>query len=176
MLIFDDLTDVFPSAFIQVIATRISDLFPELSVVQRRLKLQDRTRTVGVFPMPWTPDIESLEFGQGNLVLGQPNSTLSQPTIGTYGIGLQALIQNSDQVQASAESSAMSYALRYMLYNDAALGVGLDSLSVTYGTSPAITERAQRRGITRVRYLDNEVSGTYVALNTIEYYIDTQTK
>ena len=162
MSIFDARTAVFPNNASQIIQTRISDLYgDDLDIYGRRLRLTDNTRSVGVAPDLWVPDETSFEFAS------------KEPTVSTYTIWIQCFVKNSDEEQGVKEHSVLSKVLRTMLYRDEPLRVGLNSLSV--GMMGA-TERIQRRGIRRAQYLSSELQGNWLFLNTLEYYIETETK
>lgn len=162
MTIFDERTAVFPNNVAKLIQARITDLYgDDLDVFGRRLRLTDNTCSVGVAPDLWVPDESSFEFAS------------MEPTVSTYTVWIQCFIKNSDEEQGVKEHSVLSKVLRTMLYRDAPLAVGLNSLSVNM---MGATERIQRRGIRRAQYLSSELQGNWLFLNTLEYYIETETK
>lgn len=162
MSIFNANTSVFPSNVAQLIQMRITDLYSDdLDVYGRRLRLTDNTRSVGVAPDLWIPDETSFEFKS------------LEPTVSTYTVWIQCFVKNSDEEQGVKEHSVLSKVLRTMLYRDVPLAVGLNSLSVSM---MGATERIQRRGIRRAQYLSSELQGNWLFLNTLEYYIETETK
>jgi hypothetical protein len=159
---FTDVTSVFPNNAVSIIAYRIKAVYPEdLLVVKRPLKITDASQTVGVYPSRWDPQEDSFEFKS------------LEPTIQRYRIGIQVFAKDTDEEKGIAVHSVMSKAVRSLLYNDVALNVGFNALSVTMNGS---TERIQRRGFSRAQYISNEVNGQWLYLATHEYWIETETK
>ena len=162
MSIFSSATAVFPNNVCNLIAARIDDLYHnDLYVVKRQLRATDNTRSVGIAPAWWEPDEDSFEFRS------------LEPTIQRYRIMIQLFAKNSDAELGIAEHSVMSKVIRSLLYRDGPLKLGLDMLSVTMNGA---TERIQRRGISRSQYISNEIQGNWLFLNTLEYYVETETK
>lgn len=164
MSIFDARTAVFPNNVAMLIRSRIEDLYgDDLDVVGRRLRLTDNTKTVGVAPNLWVPNEDSYEFRS------------LEPTVSTYTIWIQSFVKNSDEEEGIKEHSVMSKVIRTMLYRDQPLAVGLNQLSVSM---MGATERIQRRGLRRAQYLSTELQGQpmWLFLNSMEYYIETETK
>jgi hypothetical protein len=162
MSIFDARTAVFPNNAASLIQARISDLYgDELDIYGRRLRLTDNTKSVGVAPDLWVPDESSFEFRS------------LEPTVSTYTIWIQCFVKNSDEEEGVKEHSVLSKVIRTLLYRDGPLAVGLNQLSVAMMGS---TERIQRRGFRRAQYLSTELQGNWLFLNTLEYYIETETK
>lgn len=162
MSLFSEVTAVFPNNAIELIWTRAKDLYePDLNILRRPLRSTDGTQSIGVHPTDWVPDETSWEF------------TSKEPTIQRYIIRIQALCKESDEEKGIAIHSVMSKAIRSLLYNDNPLQVGLDMLSVTMN---GVTERIQRRGISRQRYLSNEINGLFVYLSVLDFYLETETK
>lgn len=162
MSIFDATTPVFPNNVCNLVAARIDDLYhDDLFVAKRMLMPTDGTRSVGIAPAWWEPDEDSYEF----------NSL--EPTVQIYRIMVQIFAKNTDKEIGIAEHSVMSKVIRSLLYRDQPLRVGLDTLSVTMN---GVTERIQKRGIRRSQYISNEIQGNWLFLNTLEYYVETETK
>ena len=161
MSLFDDTLIVFPNNVIELVATRITTLYPELLVVKRPLKSSDNTQSVGLFPSDWLPDTSSFEMPS------------KEPTVQVYLIQLQTFCKEFDEAKGIATHSVMSKVMRSLLYNDLPLQVGLNTLSVTMNGA---TEKIQRRGVNRQKYLSNEIDGQFLYLSTLEYYIETETK
>lgn len=162
MTLFSDTTAVFPNNVVEVVAARMTALWGgDLTIVKRRLHVTDRAQSIGVFPDTWAPDENSYEF------------VSQEPTVQRYVVKVQAFAKDSVEERGIATHSVMAKAVRSMLYNDAALAVGLNALSVTmFGK----TERIQRRGCDRQRFINNEVSGQFLYLSTLDYYVETETK
>lgn len=162
MSLFTDATVVFPDNAIELIWTRFRDLYePDLTVLRRPLRSTDGSQSVGIHGTDWVPDETSWEFSS------------KEPTVQRYLIRVQGLCKESDQEKGIKIHSVMAKAIRSLLYNDAPLQVGLNLLSVTMNGA---TERIQRRGVTRQKYLSNEINGTFVYVSSLELYIETETK
>jgi hypothetical protein len=162
MSLFDDAIAVFPNNAIELIATRLKNLYePDLLIVKRPLKHTDNTQSVGIYGGEWFPDQSSFEFAS------------KEPTVQVYLIKIQAFCKEIDEPRGIAVHSVMAKVMRSLLYNDVPLAVGLNALSVTMNGA---TERIQRRGINRQQYLNNEIGGQFLYLSTLEYYIETETK
>jgi hypothetical protein len=162
MTLFDETTEVFPSNAIELISTRTEMLYPDLFVIQRMLNTGDPTQSVGIYPLSWAPNEASFETGG-----------YEEPTLQKYTIGVQAWVIDADPVKGIRVHSVLSKVMRSLLYNDAPLRIGLDQLQITmFGK----TEKIQRRGVARTRYLSNEVKGNFMHLSTIEYWLETQTQ
>lgn len=162
MSIFNARTAVFPNNAAALIKSRLQDLYSDdLDIYGRRLKLTDNTKSVGIAPDLWVPDENSFEFKS------------LEPTVSTYTIWIQCFVKNSDREEGTKEHSVLSKVIRTMLYRDSPLAVGLNQLSVTM---MGATERIQKRGFRRAQYLSTELQGNWLFLNTMEYYIETETK
>lgn len=135
----------------------------QLAVFKRPLRSSDPVQCVGIIPVQWTPDPDSTEM------MGQQSYG---PTIGEYVIGIQAFVKDMDEERGLATHSVLSKMIRSMLYRDTVLRVGLGSLSVTMNDS---TERAKRWGIRRQGYVNNEISGSFHYLSTLEFWLETET-
>jgi len=162
MSLFDETTEVFPSNAIQLICDRAAMLYPDLFIIQRMLRQADPTQSLGVYPLNWLPDEGSYETGN-----------FEEPTIQRYVIGVQTFVMHADPVKGIQIHSVLSKVMRSLLYNDVPLSVGLNQLQITmFGK----TEKIQRRGIARTKYLSNEVRGQFLYLSTTEYWLETQTQ
>lgn len=164
MGLFDDIDSAFPGNVVTLITARLKTLYgSDLLVVSRMLKVTDDSRSVGVFPSSWEPNIDSFETG----------NTVPEPTVQTYRIGIQAVVKDFDEQNGIAVHSVMSKAVRDMLYRDVPLKVGLTSLSVTTGGR---TERLQRHGINRADLISNQIQGQFFYLSVIDFWFETETK
>lgn len=156
---------IFPNNIVQLIfaRTELLDPGPDL-VVRRAVRATDANQTVGVFAQNWSPQPDSNEF------LGQDRA--HQPTLGTYRVTVQALVRDTDEDRGLATHAAMSRTLRAMLYTDPPLRVALGQLSSTLlGT----TESARRWGVTNQRFFTNEISGDWLYLSILEFWLETET-
>lgn len=158
-------TAVFPNNIIQEIKTQVQLLDVDLFVISRPLRNSDPSQSVGVTASMWTPDSESLEMK--GIPLGQ-----QEPTLQRYITNIQAFIKNMDEEAGISEHATLSNMLRRMLYSDSTLRVQLGSLVWTDGVK---TERAQRWGILNQRFVSNEISGEWLYLSNLEFWLETQT-
>lgn len=156
---------VFPNNIVQKIKTRVQALDVDLFVIARPLRNSDMPQSVGVTSSLWTPDISSLEMKGG--ALGQ-----QQPTLSRYITNIQAFVKHMDEEIGISAHATLSNMLRRMLYSDSALRVQLGSLVWTDGIK---TERAQRWGIINQRFVSNEVSGEWLYLSNLEFWLETET-
>lgn len=152
---------VFPNSIIKVIADRAKLIDGDIFVTKRPLRSSDPNQSVGVFPGQWVPDERTQEMGRINP---------GEPTMQQYIVGVQAFIKDGDEEVGLARHSTLSYAIRSMLYRDAAIRVGFQSLAYT---SNGVTERLRRWGIRSQRFLSNEVSGSWLYLSTLEIWAET---
>jgi hypothetical protein len=160
-MIAADLT-AFPWNVIAKIKPRIKGLDTDLFVVSRPLMPTDPQQSVGIVPIQWGPREESMEMG---------GRFPGEPTLQRYDFVIQCMIKDTDQQSGPAVISALSSMVRRMLYRDDNLTVDLSSLtSSTMGS----TERIQRWGVTNQRFLSNEISGNWVFVSTLEFWVETQ--
>lgn len=162
--------DVFPVNVVNIIATRLRVLDPDIRIFKRPLRDSDGTQCIGVYPITWNPDESSMEM-QGEL-LGAPLVGRHQPTLQRYIVGIQAFVKDTDEEQGIAIHATLSKMIRSLLYGDVPLAVGLNALSLTMNNS---RERIQRRGIQVQRFLSNEVDGIFMYLSSLEYFVETET-
>lgn len=164
MGIFDDGSSAFPGNVVTLVNSRLKTLYgDDLFIISRMLKITDGPKSVGVFPSTWEPDEQSFEIGP----------TAPEPTVQIYRVGIQCSTKDFDEQNGVAVNSVMSKVVRDMLYRDAPLKVGLTSLSVA---SAGRTEKIQRRGISRGKFISNEIQGQFWYLSTLEFWFETETK
>lgn len=157
--------NVFPNNIVEVVALRADLLDPDVTVLKRPLRNTDPVQSIGVFASQWIPNDDSKEF------LGQAYAT--QPTLSTYRVAIQAFVKDQDEMRGLNTHAAMSRVLRNMLYTDQPLRVALSSLSSTLG---ATTEQSQRWGISQQRFFSNELSGNWLYLSILEFWLETETR
>jgi hypothetical protein len=165
---FNDTTDCFPSNVVQLIVARMKQKWPNTGIFPRPLRHTDKTQSMGVFPVDWSPDGESYEFQQA--VMPRPTGF---PTIHSYRVTIQAFVKDTDSEKGIRTHAMMSKAIRSMLYFDAPLAVGLRQLSVEMD---GVTETIQKRMILGAKYISNEINGTFLFISTLQYSIETENK
>jgi hypothetical protein len=153
--------EVFPNNIIKILADSATALDGDLSIFRRPLRTSDPNQSIGVFPGQWVPDERTQEMGRINP---------GEPTMQQYIVGVQAFVKDGDEEVGLARHSALSYAIRSMLYRDASIRLGFQSLSYT---SNGVTERLRRWGIRSQRFLSNELSGSWLYLSTLEVWAET---
>lgn len=154
---------VFPNNITALLKMRCQMIDTDLFVVERPLRSSDPEQSIGIVPVQWSPIEDSTEM------LGRRSYG---PTLNHYTVGIQAFIKDMDEERGLAAHSVLSAKLRAMLYHDDALRVGFATLSVTMNGS---TERAQRWGITRQSFVANEITGSFLYLSTLEFWLETET-
>lgn len=157
--------NVFPNNAVYLITARTKLLDTDLYVIRRPLRESDPTQSVGVFAAQWLPEETSYEM------VGGPVGR-HEPTLQQYFITVQAFVKDMDEERGLATHSVLSKMIRSMLYRDDPLRVALGSLSVTTDNS---IERTQRWGIRQQRYFSNELSGSWLYLSTLEFWLETET-
>jgi hypothetical protein len=161
----DNSTVVFPNNIVDLVQTRTALLDEDLFVIRRPLRTSDPNQAVGIFASQWLPNEESYEM------LGGPVGR-HEPTLQTYLVTVQAFVKDMDEERGLAVHSVLSKMIRAMLYRDNALRVGLSALLVSMNGS---TERTQRWGIRQQRYFSNELSGSWLYLSNLEFWLETET-
>jgi len=163
--LISDATVVFPNNVVNLVATRMALLDSDLLVVKRPLRPTDTIQAIGIFAAQWSPDENSYEMDSSPV--GR-----SEPTISRYNVSIQALIKDADEERGLATHSVLSKMVRSVLYRDEPLRVGLTLLSATLNSS---TERTKRWGIATQRYYSNEISGSWLYLSTLDFWLETET-
>lgn len=161
-------TPVFPNNVVDIVKTRVEMLDSDLHVFRRPLRDTDPNQSVGIFATQWVPDEESHEMS--GEVLG--GGSFHDPSIDRYACAVQAFVKHMDEETGLATHSVLSEMLRTMLYRDNALRVGLSSLTTTLDE---VRKRTTRWGITQQRYFSNELTGSFVYLSTLEFWLETET-
>lgn len=157
--------NVFPNNIVEIVSMRADFLDPDVVVLKRPLRNTDPVQSIGVFATQWLPNDESKEF------LGRERAT--QPTLSSYRVAIQAFVKDQDEMRGLNTHAAMSRVIRNMLYMDQPLRVALSSLSSTLGTT---TESSQRWGISQQRFFSNELSGNWLYLSILEFWLETETR
>lgn len=152
----------FPGNVITKVMPRLQELDSDLFVVSRPLRPTDPEQAVGITPVQWGPRVDSYEMGR---------RSPGEPTLQRYDFVIQCMIKDTDQESGPAVISALSSMVRRMLYRNASLNVDLNLL-----TSSALgsTERTQRWGVTNQLFLSNEISGNWVYVSTLEFWVETE--
>lgn len=125
--------------------------------IRRPLRPTDPHAAVGVWAENWFP---------GDAIIGQP-----MPGIGTYALKVQIIVKHIDEIEGHQIHSAMSKAVRRMLYEDQDLKVRLAAQTDSHGGR---IERFQRLTINRQNFMADEVSGQFLFLSDLEVRVETE--
>lgn len=157
--------NIFPNNIAILLETRVKLLDADLFVIKRPLRNSDPNQSVGVFASLWSPNDDSHEF------LGQVHAV--RPTVQRYACTVQAFVKDMDEERGLNTHSTLSGAIRTMLYNDEPLRIALGSLQSNLN---GVIEQAQRWGITQQRYFSNELSGEWLYLSVLEFWLETESR
>lgn len=151
----------FPNNAIALIKTRIPTYVDsDLQIFLRPLRSSDPVQSVGIFPSTKLHDQTSIEFKS------------VEPTLKSYNIIIQSMVKDTNEDNSISVHSILIQRLSRMLYRDPVLDAGLTALYIDADNS---RERVQRRGIQLVRYLSNEVQGTFLQTAWLEFWLQTET-
>lgn len=149
--------DAFPYNVVYALEECLGTTEGVNTVVRRPLRPTDPNGTLGVFAKDWVP-------GQG--AIGQRDPMSAQ-----YLYGIQFLLKHTDEVEGNEMQARISKSLRAMLYRDTNLQVRLGQLTET---SFGVRERMQQWGISRQRFLSNEVQGQFIYLSTLDFWVEVE--
>lgn len=148
---------------VEIFKQEISDVEGIEIVMGRPLRNTDPTGSIGVFPLDWTPDIESMEM------LGPRPA---EPTLQVYQISIQTFVKNTSQEEGILHHAILSKMVRAMLYRGESLRVRLPQLSEsTFGS----TERLHQWGVRQQRFITNEIDQSFVFMSAVDTWIKTET-
>lgn len=156
---------VFPSNIVSKIKQRVQTFDADLYVTGRPLRDSDPPQAVGVVASLWSPEEDSLE------IKGVPIGR-QEPTLQRYRVTLQSFVKNMDEEAGISEHATLSKMIRGMLYRDETLRLQLASLVWTDGVT---TERSKRWGVINQRFVSNEISGVWLFLSVLEFWLETET-
>lgn len=159
----------FPMNIVQIIALIASDLGEEeldpkdrLNILKRPLRPEDKTQSIGITPLDWSPELGTRQMGHGR----------AEPMLQQYRILVQGMVKSGSEEEAIHKHSVLSYLIRQMLYRDKALEVGLSELSVSLGGS---VEKFARKDVLTQDYGNNDVDKKFVYLSATEFLVETTT-
>jgi hypothetical protein len=147
----------FPENFIDELQTSLeaSNLFDK--VLRRPIQPTDPNGTAAVFAMDWSPQ---------EMAIGQVD-----PAVTRYQVAIQTFIKNGNEQAGVIAHSQLAKKVRVMLYRDADLRVRLGTLSTSDGE---VVERVQRWGVSRQRYLSNEIQKSFLFLAVTEVWLESE--
>lgn len=161
---------VFPNNIVSLVkvACKLLDDDPDennrVAVFGRPLRESDPVQAIGVFAVQWTGEDESTEM----------RGTIggSMPTLQTYRCVIQAFVKDMEEERGLNAHSVLSQMVRRMLYRDQPLAVALTRLTASVS---GYTERVNRWGISNQRFISNELSGNWLYLSNLEFWVETET-
>ena len=171
----DESLPVFPNNVAETIRVRFEmpgviddevDPTQRITILKRPLRPTDPNQSVGLIPVNWVPNQESLE------IRGLPSPGPQEPTLQQYMLHVQAFVRDPEEMRGLAVHSVLTSRIRAVLYRDVPLRVGLAALAVNL---VGATEQLKRWGFLQTRYLSNEVNGNWLYLSTTELWIETET-
>jgi hypothetical protein len=157
--------EVFPNNIISLMADRFRTLDEDLSVFSRRLRTTDPNESIGLFAQQWLPTENSYE-------MRGPFPSSSEPTLNRYMIVIEGFVKDGSEEKGLARHAVLAKLIRGMLYRDTTLGISLRALSVNLFDS---IERTQRYGILTQRYISSEVTGSFLYLSALDFWLETET-
>lgn len=154
---------VFPNNVVNFLDTQFQTIDADLFVVKRPLRNSDPNQSVGIFGQQWLPDEQSHEMlGNG----------FHNPSLERYSMYVQAFVKDMDEERGLAVHSVLSEHVRSMLYRNDSVRVGLSSLSTNLN---GVQKRTRRWGVRNQRYVSNEISGSWLYLSILEFWIEVET-
>jgi hypothetical protein len=152
----------FPNNVVEAIEAEIKDLIAAETteidtVVKRPLRTTDPHKSVGIYAEDWLPQ----DFNIG----------LAGPAIAQYLFSIMVMCKNTNEEEGLAEHADLSKKVRSMLYRSQSLQVRLAQLQET---SSGVLERAARWGVRRQRFMSGEISGQFIYLSVIEFWLETE--
>lgn len=154
----------FPNNIVNVLYPKLDALDADLRTFMRPLRATDPVQAVGVYASDWNPDRNSHEIG---------STFPGMPTLSTYTVTIQALIKDMDRERGLNVHALLSRMVRSMLYTDTTLRVTLSGLTSTLNGA---TERSQRWGVSRQKFLANQLGAEWLYLSTLEFWLETETR
>lgn len=157
---------MFPYNVLDVIKTvlpvyfSIDDPSEPYHIVDRPLRFNDPKFGIGLFVTDWAPVAGHIESGQ------------IEPVVNRYLYRAQIMVKATSESEGRTRSGQDAAALRAILYRDDQLQLGLRSLS---SDVLGYHERFQRFEVMNQRFLNTELSGSFVFLSTTNFYVETET-
>jgi hypothetical protein len=151
----------FPSNIVQVIKDTIA-ADAELgqgNVVGRAVRPADPNYTVGVYADNWEPVEGSHQIGQ------------HEPALNRYSVTIQDLVQSQDEQIGREVFATRAKLIRVTLYRSPDFRIALTSLNEDVLNS---RERLQHFGVTRQRFVMNELKGIWNFVSVTQFWIETE--
>lgn len=136
----------------------------EPTFLDRPLRAEDPNRSISIYAYDWVPDEATQEMGSGLAFAG--------PTVTRYNYRIQSLTRYVVEEEQRADASVDAKVIRAILARDPGLRVALEALSDEVA---GVREKYLRYGVSRQRFFNNELRGTFLGLCLTEFWVDTQT-
>jgi hypothetical protein len=150
----------FPGNIVEEIETALQGGMPEHNVVSRPIRRVDPNYTIGIFATDWLPDEQSIQIGDQ-----------AEPVLNRYMLRIQNLVVSADAIAGREQFSSFSKSIRVILYRDPVLNVRLRSLTEVLILSK---ESVKRFGVTRQRFLNNELNGNWLFVAQTDLWVETE--
>jgi len=151
---------MFPLQFIDAIADALDALMVGYTVQTEPLDSTSSDKSIAVFPMSWTPEVETMLIGQ------------REPAINHYQIRVQNLTIHGDVHDGYTQFTNDQRKIRAILYRDATLSVALAAMQEVYLGS---TERFKRMHVARQMTLPARQRLAMYFLCETDVQVDTET-
>lgn len=145
---------------VEAVHTTLEEYFPEHSVVNRPLRLEDPAKSIGILVVDAVPQDTSKQIGQ------------REPALIRYQLRIHNMIKHTNEVEGKAMFSLDAKSIKAVLYRDPTLTLSLAALQETLlGT----TEVAKQWGVSRQRFLSNELPRSqFVYLAVTEFWLEAE--
>jgi len=154
----------FPENVIEAVQASLATHFTVedgYTVLTRPVRFEDPDKTITVFANEWVPQQEaSAQIGQ------------REPALATYTFRIQNYRKVANREVGRELAAIDAKIMRGILYRDANLALALGALTETLLGS---RETFKRMGLSRTRYLNNDVNRIFVCLNTTDMWVETET-
>lgn len=153
--------EAFPGNVVTVLKKYARTITPPddqvLTVVGRALRPVDPNFCVGIYSVDWRPD----RYEIGNV----------GPSLAHYEYRIDLLVKHTNEEEARELHGNLAKAIRAMLYGDDALRAELGQVrEESYG----FRERVQKWGVRQQRFFTNDISGEFIFLAALEFYVDVE--
>lgn len=157
----------FPYNVVDAIHASLGQIDPDIKMLKRPIRESDPNQAIGIFGNTWMPDDDSVEMR------GITFGSATEPSLGRYVISIQVFVKDMDEERGAATHATLAKIVRAMLYRDTNLHVALRALTANVAGS---TERTSRFGVGTQRYLSNELSGSWLYLSNVDFWLETETR
>lgn len=139
--------------------TSMGTYLPDHTVIGRPVRFSDPARTVGVYPVDFTPVEDSKQIGQ------------VEPALHRYLIRIQNMVKVADEVYGKQLFSLDSKSIRVVLYRDTTLHVRLRGLAEELlGTREVV----KRWGIGRQRFLNTDLQSQFTFVAQTDFWVESE--